>query len=328
MLLMSLMFGVRETVHAQGVRAADTLRTPHARLHATPQLYMTAAELYTKGRWPLRSAVLELRRLAASRSALRGLGIVFGTYTLSTSLSKVSLAYISVPLQVVVKSSKIIPVMLGGRFITGKRYSYAEYAGAVLLASGVALFSGAGGNLSAAVARDASGGADALTIGIGLLAITLCADALLGNWQERTMKDAGITPSQMMLLQALFAAGLSGVAAAATGELAGGMLLLHAPGGARLLWLLVCYASVMLLGTTAILTLVEEHGAAAAVLVTLIRKCSSMFFSFVLWPKPVGVRHIAGALLVFAAPFAAQRAAKKGSSAASKDAAHDAEEKV
>jgi adenosine 3'-phospho 5'-phosphosulfate transporter B3 len=289
---------------------------------------MTAAELYTKGRWPLRPAMLELRRLAASRSALHGLGIVFGTYTLSTSLSKVSLAYISVPLQVVVKSSKIIPVMLGGRFITGKRYSYAEYAGAALLASGVALFSGAGGNLSAAATRDTAGGADALAIGIGLLAITLCADALLGNWQERTMKDAGITPSQMMLLQSLFAAFLSGMAAAVAGELAGGMMLLHAPGGARLLWLLVCYAAVMLLGTTAILTLVEEHGAAAAVLVTLIRKCSSMFFSFLLWPKPLGARHIAGALLVFAAPFAAQRATKVGSSAKAADASDAAKSRL
>ena len=169
--------------------------------------------------------------------------------------------------------------MAGGRFITGKRYSWAEYAGAVLLAAGVALFSGAGGNASAA----ARGGADALSIGLGLLAITLCADALLGNWQERTMKDAAITPSQLMLLQSLFAAALSAVAAVAGGEMQEGLALLRGEGGARLARLLVCYAAVMLLGTTAILTLVDLRGAAAAVLVTLVRKCSSMFFSFLLW---------------------------------------------
>ena len=273
---------------------------------------MTAAELVTSGQWPFAAALAELRRLASTRSARQGLFIVFGCYTLSTSLSKVSLAYISVPLQVVVKSSKIIPVMLGGRFITGTRYSKADYAGAVLLAAGVALFSGAGGNLSAAAAEQSS--SSALAIGMGLLALTLCADALLGNWQERTMKESCISPSQMMLCQSVFAAGVSALAALATGEMEGGMLLLRAPGGGRIAWLLVTYATVMLLGTTAILTLVESYGAAAAVLVTLVRKCSSMFFSFMLWPKPLSWLHLLGATLVFAAPFAAKRATKGGSS--------------
>ena len=220
-----------------------------------------------------------------------------------------SLAYISVPLQVVVKSSKIIPVMVGSRFITGKRYSRADYAGACLLAAGVALFSGAGGNLSAAAPAS---GADALSIGLCLLAVTLCADALLGNWQERTMHEAAISPSHMMLLQSIFAAFLSLLAAGASGELEDGMALLRAPGGASLAGLLAGYACVMLVGTTAVLTLVETRGAAAAVLVTLVRKVSSMFFSFVLWPKPATARHVLGAALVFAAPYVAQHAAKRG----------------
>ena len=268
-------------------------------------------QLLRQGRGPASAAAAELRRLWASRSAVRGLLISLGAYTVSTSLSKVSLAYISVPLQVVVKSSKIIPVMIGSRFITGKRYSRADYAGAVMLAGGVALFSGAGGNLSAAAPAHPSGG-DALSIGLGLLAVTLCADALLGNWQERTMHEAAISPSQMMLLQSIFAAGLSLLAAAAAGELAEGAALLRAPGGASLAGLLVGYAAVMLVGTTAVLTLVETKGAAAAVLVTLVRKCSSMFFSFLLWPKPATARHVLGAALVFAAPYVAQHAAKRG----------------
>jgi drug/metabolite transporter (DMT)-like permease len=275
---------------------------------------MTAAMLITTGRWPFAACVAEARRLRSSRNAVTGLSIVFLCYTVSTALSKVSLAYISVPLQVVVKSAKIIPVMIGGRFITGKRYSGSDYAGACLLAAGVALFSGAGGNLSAA-AGDSSAG-DALAIGLGLLAVTLCCDALLGNWQERTMRDAAIPPQQMMLLQALFAAALSAIAAHATGELRSGIALLYEAGGGRLAFLLLCYAAVMLMGTTAILVLVEERGAAAAVLVTLLRKCSSMLFSFILWPKPVGARHLIGAAMVFAAPFAAQHASKRGSSAA------------
>lgn len=40
------------------------------------------------------------------------------------------------------------------------------------------------------------------------------------------------------------------------------------------------------------LSLVEEFGAAAAVVVTLIRKCTSMMLSFVIWPKPLSSLHI------------------------------------
>ena len=199
--------------------------------------------------------------------------------------------------------------MVGSRFITGKRYSRADYAGACLLSAGVALFSGAGGNLSAAAPAS---GSNALTIGLGMLAVSLCADALMGNFQERTMHEAAISPSQMMLLQSIFAAVLSLLAAGASGELAQGNAMLLAPGGATMAALLVVYACVMLFGTTAVLTLVETRGAAAAVLVTLVRKVSSMFFSFLLWPKPATARHVIGAALVFAAPYVTQHAAKRG----------------
>lgn len=45
-------------------------------------------------------------------------------------------------------------------------------------------------------------------------------------------------------------------------------------------------------GTVAVLSLVEEFGAAAAVLVTLVRKCSSMLLSYALWPKPLSGLHV------------------------------------
>lgn len=45
-------------------------------------------------------------------------------------------------------------------------------------------------------------------------------------------------------------------------------------------------------GTLAVLSLVEGFGAAAAVLVTLVRKCSSMLLSYALWPKPLSALHV------------------------------------
>ena len=71
-----------------------------------PRQCYTSLQLLRAGRQPLSAAAVEVQRLLASSSALRGLLIVFTCYTVSTALSKVSLAYISVPLQVVVKSGK------------------------------------------------------------------------------------------------------------------------------------------------------------------------------------------------------------------------------
>ena len=261
------------------------------------------------GRDPLALALSEGRRLAGAKAAHRGLGFVFGAYTASTTLAKVSLAYVSIPLQVVVKSGKLLTVMAGGFFITGRTYTRAEYGGALLLVAGISAFSTAGGNASTAAGHMEERAA--VTVGVCLLLITLCADALLGNWQERTMHEAGISPVQMVLLQSLFATGLATVLALATGEAVVGLrLVLSMDKAAYFGSLFLLYAIVLLSGTVLVLILVDEHGPAAAVLVTLVRKLFSMGMSYVLYPKQLGWRHVLGAALVFVAPYVAQSGAK------------------
>jgi adenosine 3'-phospho 5'-phosphosulfate transporter B3 len=221
-------------------------------------------------------------------------------------LSKVSLVYVSIPLQVVVKSAKIIPVMAAGRFITGRTYSAREYAGAALLCSGVALFSLAGGNASST----SSGAAQDVLLGVAMLLCTLCADALLGNWQERTMAEACMSPGTLLLLQTAFASGLSLAVAAAVGELQPGLEALRSgPYATQLSLRILAYGAVMLGGTAAVLALVHEFGAAPAVLVTLLRKCCSLAASYVLFPKPLNGQHLLGIALVLGAPYAAQAGA-------------------
>lgn len=131
-----------------------------------------------------------------------------------------------------VKSAKIIPVMLGGIFITGKKYHLADYVSAAMLAGGVAVFSVAGGNTagaskshghgasaSASAAEDAAAAAAALMLltGGAILFVTLCCDALLGNFQEKIMTEAGVSPLKMMLMQAMFGVGLTLVLGTVTG---------------------------------------------------------------------------------------------------------------
>ena len=283
-----------------------------------------AAGLLAAGQSPLAVASTELRRLAASHSAHRGLSIVFACFACTMLLSKISLVYVSIPLQVMVKSSKLIPVMMAGRWITGKVYAWSDYAAATLLCTGVIVFSMAGSNVSAATSMAAD---SAVLFGVSMLAVTLCTDAMLGNWQERTMHEASLTPACMLMLQTAFTACTSLCIAAAMGELSAGLdFLAHSEHQTRLLLQIVGYSAVMLGGTSCVLLLVDEHGAAAATLVTLLRKCCSMFASYLLWPKAFTFSHAVGVVLVLGAPYVSQGG--KGKAAAPAAKAAPAEEQI
>ena len=51
-----------------------------------------------------------------------------------------ALKYVSFPTQVVAKSCKMVPVMLMGYLVSRKRYTALEYAMAVAITSGAAIF--------------------------------------------------------------------------------------------------------------------------------------------------------------------------------------------
>lgn len=190
-------------------------------------------------------------------------------------------------------------------------YSREEYTAATLLVSGVALFSLAGGNASAASGDLAP--SSAVAFGVAMLLISLCSDALLGNWQERTMHEAAISPAVLLLCQTAFAALASLAIAAVMGELGPGLAMMRrSPHAAALSAQVLGYSTAMLGGTSAVLAIVDEYGAAAAVFVTLLRKCFSMFASYVLFPKPLTVMHLAGAALVLGAPYIAGKPSKRG----------------
>jgi solute carrier family 35 (adenosine 3'-phospho 5'-phosphosulfate transporter), member B2 len=60
--------------------------------------------------------------------------------TLSSWAQYASLKYVSFPLQTLFKSAKVIPVMLMGKFLNNAKYSFLDYAEAIAITSGVAIF--------------------------------------------------------------------------------------------------------------------------------------------------------------------------------------------
>lgn len=58
----------------------------------------------------------------------------------TTALSHGSLEFLNYPTQVIFKSCKLIPVLLGGILIQGKKYGLSDFIGAALMGAGLIWF--------------------------------------------------------------------------------------------------------------------------------------------------------------------------------------------
>jgi solute carrier family 35 (adenosine 3'-phospho 5'-phosphosulfate transporter), member B2 len=114
--------------------------------------------------------------------------------TMSSWSQYASLKYVSFPIQTIFKSSKIIPVMMMGKFLKGTTYPISDYIEALLITVGVAIFS----LLSKSPTKNTS--TDLL--GLTFLVMYVFFDCFTSQWQDRIYTQYGrqnVDPYQMML---------------------------------------------------------------------------------------------------------------------------------
>ena len=125
------------------------------------------------------------------------LGYVFAMYS-----SNKALEFVSFPLQILAKSCKMIPVLLGDVLITGKRRNAQEYLGVVLMTAGVIYFSFLdGGSGKKGHGKGGAGAMDASNqmLGYLLLAGSLALDGVSGPLQQQ-MGEYALTSFQQNLV--------------------------------------------------------------------------------------------------------------------------------
>ena len=110
----------------------------------------------------------------------------FAHSSVSNILSSVSqyeaLKYVSFPTQVVAKSCKMVPVMLMGYVVSGERYTAFEYAVAIAITSGAAIFK---------LNEDSDAPVkNTQLIGIFFIVAYMMCDSFTSNWQARTRTHA------------------------------------------------------------------------------------------------------------------------------------------
>lgn len=138
--------------------------------------------------------------------------------------SNEALRYVSYPTQVLGKSCKMIPVMVGGLVLGGRKFSVSQYIQVLVITAGVVVF-----NFGAPSKK---GKGNDSTYGLTLILVSLVMDAVTGGLQDRvkaatTAINPGVEKAKPTMHESMFYTNAAGtlvaiVLAAATGQLAEG----------------------------------------------------------------------------------------------------------
>ncbi|ESS30460.1 UDP-galactose transporter family protein [Toxoplasma gondii GAB2-2007-GAL-DOM2] len=109
-----------------------------------------------------------------------------------------ALTHVNYPTQVLVKSAKMVPIVLGGFFVFRKTYPWYDYLSVAVVTGSLVLF-------NFAKAGSSSKHTESTAVGILLLCVSLFCDGLTGPRQDRLMaRYTNLGPVLMMFLTNLF----------------------------------------------------------------------------------------------------------------------------
>lgn len=205
--------------------------------------------------------------------------------TVSQGAGSASLAFVTFPLKVSFKSCKLLPTMLFGVMLTGKRYEWLEYCAAGLLAIGLAGLSFA----DASSARDAKQIHD-LLFGCFLLMLAICSDALVPNLQEKLLRELRYPVGRMVVASNAASVFFVTLYVALSGELRQALIWSkNHPQGAGFL---ILQAFTSYAGLRCYLKVVKGLSGVAGVVVTTFRKVLTIVLSFLVFEKPFTLAHL------------------------------------
>jgi len=218
----------------------------------------------------------------------------------SMSLSNASLGHLNYPIQVVFKSCKLIPVLLGSFFIQKKVIKLMDFFAASLMCLGLIIFTLA----------DQSINPNFSPVGIIMLSVALIADAILSNvqvnvqksqqankkfhkpfFQEKSMKSFNACNAEVIFYSYSIGSIISFVYILITGDLISGINA-FGENAYQSYGMVLVFSITGYFGMQAVLSLVRTFGAFVAVTVTSMRKAVSVVISFILFSKPFTLQYL------------------------------------
>lgn len=209
----------------------------------------------------------------------------------SSALSNISLNFINFPTKVVFRSCKLIPTMIIASIIHQKKFSMTEYFCAIAISSGLVMFAAAGWEATPSFHP----------IGLVLVSLSVFADAILPNAQERLFR-MGASRLEVTLYTNVFSLIAYTVSTLLSGDLRG--CIQQTIQNRQLAMYFLIYTFVAYIAISVHMTVVKRFGGVTAVLIATGRKGMTLVISFLLFPKafslfyPVGACMVLGGLLV------------------------------
>ncbi|CAM9426305.1 unnamed protein product [Ascophyllum nodosum] len=248
------------------------------------------------------------------------------TCTLASPFGYWSLQFINYPLLLLAKSCKLVPVMLVGVVMLGRRHTQAEYAAVLLITAGVALFSLKPGTIEA-LGKEGSGDGENRIVGLALVMVNLLLDGVTNAEQDRINSRFRPPGSYMMLAINMWIFTFHAIYLAvgwawfgSDSELARALsFMMTFP---EVVTNLAAFCACAGMGQLFVFFIIKEFGSLVNVTVTISRKFFSILISVavhghrVTWWKWIGIFCVYGglALNVWERQAAKRRRRKRGKS--------------
>ena len=203
----------------------------------------------------------------------------------SSALSNMSLNYINFPTKVVFRSCKLVPTMLIATIMNRKIFSSIEYMCAFSVCIGLVFFSVADWKLAPTFNP----------VGLVMVFLSVCADAILPNAQERLF-GMGASRVEVTFFTNIFTLIAMTAMTLASGDLVA--IIRHAMVDHQLALYMGVYTAVSYVAISTYMQLVKRFGGVAAVYLTTARKAMTLVLSFLLFPKDFSWFYVTGAGLV------------------------------
>lgn len=201
-------------------------------------------------------------------------------------LTNFSLFYLNYTTRIVFKSSKVIPVMLMGVIMQGKRYLSLEYLSVFVLVAGIVLFTL--GDKSESPSFD--------TVGLVLISGGVIFDAATANYEEKYFFHArNCSPAEVMCFASFFGSLYSFVGLLLKNDL--GELVSFLFNSPSVITFTMFSSLLGYCSSLFILSLIKTFGATNAEIVKSLRKIMSVAISFVAFSKPFTSFHLYGSIL-------------------------------
>lgn len=214
---------------------------------------------------------------------------------IATTCQYEALKWVTLPTQTLAKCAKMIPVMIWGTFMSGKRYGIVEYCVGVFVALGCTVFL-LSGNIAAKKASDSDS-----YYGLLLMLGYLGFDGFTSTFQEKLFAGYQMTIYNQMLYVNLCSSMMSMFFLVVQGKVVGSIAFLTKYPSILGDMMLLSFSAVS--GQFAITYTIKEFGALLYATIMTIRQFLTVFLSNLIYRHGMSYMQWLGAATVFGALF-------------------------